>query len=231
VHHPDAFLSSDQDRHHFFMKYYYNYYYYSSYYSFVNIINNQQMKIDDVIMLLLLHQKEEDEEEEKHSRYKKIFYKRLSAYERQRRLRRIPRVALHSPINCAWRQLYNSDNDAALITLTGFDFRTFKWLARIFVPFYNSYTPHVSSDGRIVRLEDPRGKRRLMRGIDCLALCLAWTRTKGSTITLQMIFGMTHTSVGIYLKFSRRILIKCLLKHPYATINIPDEQKSLWLLR
>jgi DDE superfamily endonuclease len=39
-----------------------------------------------------------------------------------------------------------------------------------------------------------------------------------------MIFGMTHTSVGIYLKFSRRILIKCLLKHPYATINIPDEQ-------
>jgi hypothetical protein len=61
-----------------------------------------------------------------------------------------------------------------------------------------------------------------MLGHDCLALCLAWTRTKGSTITFQMIFGMTHTLVGIYLKFARRILLKCLMNQPSSAIKIPD---------
>jgi DDE superfamily endonuclease len=63
---------------------------------------------------------------------------------------------------------------------------------------------------------------KLLHGIDCLTLCLAWTRTKGSTITLQMIFGVTKTTVCIYLRFTRRILIKCLRKHPDAAIRVPD---------
>jgi hypothetical protein len=94
------------------------------------------MKMKDVILLFLLE--EEEEENVKHTRYKKNFYKLLSTFERQRRYRCIPRQSLHDPINCAWQQLCKSKNDGALITLTGFDFRAFNWLSKLFVLAYNS---------------------------------------------------------------------------------------------
>jgi hypothetical protein len=92
------------------------------------------MKIKDLVLLILLHEAEEDAENAKHTWYKKNFYKRLSALEKQRQFWRIPRALLHNPINCAWRQLYKSKNDGALITLTGFDFKTFNWLSELLVP-------------------------------------------------------------------------------------------------
>jgi hypothetical protein len=180
------------------------------------------MKFSQLILLVLLHKAQEEENDKKHSRNRKRFHNCLSAIEQQKRMRRIPRVALHNPNYSAWRQLFASKNDGALITLTGFDYRTFLWLKDLFVPIYNMYSPHASPDGRIICRDDARGRRRLLRGVDCLGLCLAWTRTKGSTITLQMIFGMTHTSVGIYIRFARRILIKCLEKNPQSAIRVPD---------
>jgi DDE superfamily endonuclease len=179
------------------------------------------MKFSQLILLVLLHESQEEENDKKHSQYRKRFHNCLSAIKQQKRMRRIPRVALHNPNYSAWRQLFASKNGGALITLTGFDYRTFLWLKDLFVPIYNMYSPHTSPDGRIIRCDDARGRRRLLRGVD-LGLCLAWTRTKGSTITLQMIFGMTHTSVGIYIRFARRILIKCLEKNPQAAIRVPD---------
>jgi hypothetical protein len=113
------------------------------------------MKMKDIILLFFLE--EEEDKNAKHTRYKKNVYKRLSALERQRRYRCIPRQSLHNPINCAWRQLYKSKNDGALITLTGFDFKTFNWLSELFVPIYNSYSPHVSHDGCIIHLDNTRG--------------------------------------------------------------------------
>jgi hypothetical protein len=74
-------------------------------------------------------------------------------------MRRTPRAALHDPLHSAWRKLYHSRKDSALITLTGFDFRTFKWLARMFTPIYNTYSPHTHPDGQIERIGDPRGRR------------------------------------------------------------------------
>jgi hypothetical protein len=49
-----------------------------------------------------------------------------------------------------------------------------------------------------------------------LGLVLAWTRTRGSSMVLQMIFGMTATLLSIRLQFGRRILVKVLKDHPEA---------------
>jgi hypothetical protein len=147
------------------------------------------MKFSQLMLLVLLHEAQEEENDKKHSQYRKRFHNCLSAIKQQRRMRRIPRAALHNPKYSAWRQLFASKNDGALITLMGFDYRTFLWLKDLFVPIYNMYSPHNSP-----RMDDARGRRQLLRGVDCLGLCLAWTRTKGSTITLQMIFGTTDTS-------------------------------------
>ena len=41
-------------------------------------------------------------------------------------------------------------------------------------------------------------------------------------MVLQMIFGLTTACVSLYLRFSRRILLDVLSKHPDAAIRVPD---------
>ena len=54
---------------------------------------------------------------------------RYLTYEgRQRRDRRIPRVALVDPKQSPWQKLYSSGNNQALVTVTGFDHEAFAFL-------------------------------------------------------------------------------------------------------
>lgn len=172
-----------------------------------------------------MHEYDRQNQQLKHSRYRKDYYNRLDAVRRRLRARRIPRVALQDPRNSAWNRLYESGNDQGLITLTGFDFATFRWLEGIFTPIHNSYSPFVSPEGAIVPIDNARGRKRLIQGKDYLALSLAWTRTRGSNMVLQLIFGMSNTSVSMYLRFGRRILVKILRRHPLAAVRVPTPEK------
>ena len=58
----------------------------------------------------------------------------------------IPRPALQDPSMSAWRALYQSKQDQALITLTGLDFETFDWLADKFATYYLRSIPLVQFD-------------------------------------------------------------------------------------
>jgi hypothetical protein len=158
-----------------------------------------------------------------HSRYKKRFYRQLSAYQRRVRQCSIPRPALQDPSMSAWRALYQSKQDRALITLTGLDFETFDWLADKFATYYDSHSPWLDvTNGNIVPQLEGQGGPRLLTAIDCLGLCLAWTQTRGSCMALQIIFGVTAVPVSLYLRFSRRILIEVLTKEPDAAIRVPN---------
>ena len=102
---------------------------------------------------------EEGEKKFIHSRNRKAFYKKLSAAEKRRRDRRIPCVALHFPKESAWRKLYSSDNDQAMITLTGFNHATFVWVLSMFSTVYDRYTPY-SQSWEIIKLRwRPNQKR------------------------------------------------------------------------
>ena len=90
---------------------------------------------EEFFMFLIMREYDHQQQQHKHSRYRKDYYKKLDAVRRRLRSRRIPRVALHDPPNSAWNRLYMSGNDQGLITLTGMDFPTFRWLKRIFTPF------------------------------------------------------------------------------------------------
>jgi hypothetical protein len=143
------------------------------------------------------------------------------------RQRRIPRVSLQDASQSAWTTLFNSGNDQALITLTGFDFATFHWLLPKFSTLYDNHSPFGDPNGRIIALSNDSvinrgGRPRMMKGADCLGICLAWTRIRGSSMVLQTIFGMTATSVSLYLRFGRRILIKALKREPLAAIKVPS---------
>ena len=159
-----------------------------------------------------------------HSRYKKAFHKSLSQAMRRIRDRRIPRISLQQPGQSSWDQLYISRNNQTLVTLTGFDHAAFNWLLNIFEPVYEQYSPGDNSpDGCIVRIRHPnQGRPRLMSAADCLGLNLAWTGLRGSTTSLQLVFGMTGSRISKWLCFGRRILIAILCNHPEAAVRIPS---------
>ncbi len=65
----------------------------------------------------------------------------------------------------------------------------------------------------------------MIRPEDSLGLVLAWTRTRGSLMVLQLIFGMTYTNLNNYLLFAKRIIIIVLQDHPMAEVQIPSTEK------
>ena len=140
---------------------------------------------------------------------------------------KIPRVSLQNPCDSAWRTVLLSQNDQSLITLTGLDFQTFGWLAGKFGLLFDTHSPFVDPNGNVVPLRPNivSGRPRMITAKDCLGLCLAWTRTRGSSMVLQIIFGMTGTSVSMYLRFGRRILVRVLQNEADCAIRIPDVTK------
>jgi len=162
-----------------------------------------------------------------HSRYQKEFLKSLDIIGRRLRQRKIPRSCLQDPSVSAWRKLYEANNDQGMITLTGFDCASFASLCGIFAPVFDCYTPFVPSGTSCFEYEktNNKGRPRNIRPEDCLSLVLAWTRTRGSLMALQLIFGMTFTNLDCYLLFAKRILVRVLLDDPRAAVQLPCSEK------
>ena len=162
-----------------------------------------------------------------HSRYRKRFHKELDIFDRRLRQRKIPRCCLHNPSGSAWRRLYQSDNDQGMITLTGLDHCAFKTLCGLFAPEFEAYTPFVpSGESCFYRMKQAnKGRPRQIRPEDGLGLVLAWTRTRGSLMAMQLIFGMTFSNLDDYLLFGKRVLVRVLRNHPLAWVRIPSSEK------
>lgn len=122
--------------------------------------------------------------------------------------------------------MYASGDDQAMITLTGFNFCSFYHLLTLFAPLYDEYTPFINKDGFIVRkVSLSRGRPRMMHPADCLGLVLGWSRTQGSLMVLQLMFGLTMNPGAKYLQFAWRILVKALKGHHLAKIQLPTAEK------
>lgn len=189
-------------------------------------ISMDNLSFDAILLTVALQCDEADKKRFIHSRYQKRFYRLLSRVECQRRLQRIPRSALLDPKESPWRRVLDSRNDQALITLTGFDFNSFNEILETFSVYYNSYTPFTQS-GSIEMLDRTvkKGRPRLMSASDGLGLVLVWTRTRGSTSVLQLIFGMTQSSTSEYLSFCTHLLIVVLQQIDGARVRRPTDEE------
>ncbi len=156
------------------------------------------------------------------SRYGHDFRGSLDNKERKKRANKVPRLALLSVHSSPWRKLIESSSDPALITFTGFDKNAFYILLEIFGPYFDEYTPFTTS-GKISLKRVGFGRPRKIRPEDCLGLSLAWTRTRGSKVQLNMSFGMTATNCALYIKFGLRILVRVLNSHEKARVAIPSD--------
>ena len=177
-------------------------------------------------MMMIAKRAQEEEEsrpyQRRHSRYQKRFH-RAPHEDRQLRQRRIPRVSLQSIEQSPWRRLFYSDNDQALITLTGLDHATFDYLLRLFQPIFDNYTPF--GDGDNIQKISTKGRKRTVNALDVLGLVLTWTRTRGALFSLQLSFGLTHTNLTVYLRFARRIIVEVLKNNPLAAIAVLSSAK------
>jgi hypothetical protein len=114
-----------------------------------------------------------------------------------------------------------------MITLTGFDCASFASLCVLFAPVFDSYTPFVPSGTSCFKWEKlpNKGRKRKIRPEDCLGLVLAWTRTRGLLMALQLIFGMTYSNLNDYLLFGKRIIVMVLRHDDRAAVQIPSSEK------
>jgi hypothetical protein len=156
----------------------------------------------------------------KHFRYCKDYHRSLDKFQRQLWQRKIPRCSLLDQSRSVWRHLYKSGNDQGMITLTGFDHARFDFLCEIFTPISNLYTPFVPTGVSCFEStkEQNRGRPRMIRPEDGLGLVLAWIRTRGLLMALQLIFGMTYTNLDDYLLFAKRIIVMVLREHPMTKV-------------
>jgi hypothetical protein len=149
-----------------------------------------------VIVCCLIEDCSAKDHRAKHSQYCKDYHRSLDKFHRQLRQRKIPRCSLLEQSQSAWRCLYQSRNDQGMITMTGFDRSTFNSLCEIFTPIFELYTPFVPSGVSCFEHTNKQNKGRhlMIRPEDGLGLVLAWTRTRGLLMVLQLIFGMTYTN-------------------------------------
>ena len=156
-----------------------------------------------------------------------MFRESLTVDEVRRRSGKIRRHALQHPLLSPFWTLFNSKHDDALITLCGFDHASFELLHQLFKPCFYSFTPCRKNTDFIVRNSTTKkGRQRYLCSISCLALGLAWTRTRGSYMILQIIFGLTHGSLSVWLRFSRRMIVKVLLTHEDAVVRLPTADEA-----
>ena len=164
------------------------------------------------VIALALAIDEEGNEPFIHSRNRKEYYKQLSQEEKRRHYCRLPRCVLLLQCKSSLRRVYDSQSDQAMIILTGVDFATFHFIHDRFAMWFNTYTPF-TKDG-FIRLKKvgKGGHPRLMSSYVGLGLTLTWTRTRGSQMVLQMMFGMMGTCTSDYLSFLMIILVRVLSK-------------------
>jgi DDE superfamily endonuclease len=146
----------------------------------------------------------------------------------RRRQGKYRRKSLPSPRRSPWVGVYQSGLNDGLITLLGFDYRSFEILHQLFEPLYWAYTPYNREGCQIRRLtpgDKRRGNKRLFSSRACLGLVLAWTRTSGSLRNLQVLFGSTPNPTSLWLRFGKRLLLYLLKRHPYAMVSLPTAEE------
>jgi len=83
--------------------------------------------------------------------------------------------------------------------------------------------------GKIVAVRNQAGpgQPQSLDSPSCLSLVLGYTRTKGSLFSLQMIFGVTHSVLALFLWYSIKLLYKVLKEEPTARIEIPSVEEIM----
>jgi hypothetical protein len=172
---------------------------------------------NQLLLLLLVEQEGNDSA--------KTFGEQLTLQSRCCRQGKIWRDALLHPSQSSFQHLFNSGQDDTLITLCGFDHISFASLHSRFKPLFDNYLPYKRQGQCIVQHNTRKAGRRLLNSIQCLALVLAWTRTRSSMAVLEILFGITSGHLSLGLRFGQQLLFKVLRADQHAIVSMPSEEE------
>eukprot|EP00536_Pseudo-nitzschia_multiseries_P002092 jgi/Psemu1/4895/gm1.4895_g len=127
--------------------------------------------------------------------------------------------------------LFNSGNEQSLLNCCGAGHKVFGELLGLFEPIFNSYM--INRDTNAIRKWKVNvngvwsGRKHESNATCCLGLVvLHWFQTQRSvTRSVSMVFGLTSTVVYKWVKFSRKVLLFVLQKHPKAMVRPPTEEE------
>jgi hypothetical protein len=108
------------------------------------------------------------------------FWKKLHQSSRRLHQGKIRHGALLQPAQSSFKVLFTIGQDDALVTLCGFDHASFELLHAPFRILFDDYSPYCNRGRSIRQLNKRKGGRRLITSRQCLALVLAWMRTRGA---------------------------------------------------
>ena len=101
--------------------------------------------------------------------------------------------------------MFESGDDQALITLTGFDHAAFQELHNLFAPCFNAFIPFSwHADGTFLEVNPDKksgGCPQSDVSIVGLAIVLSWTCTQGAAWVQSMMFGVTGSTLSDWLCF------------------------------
>ena len=153
----------------------------------------------------------------------------LSLEERRRRSRKIPRIALKQYQQSAFRFMFDSGNNQALINCCAVDHKVFRELLDLFKPVFDSHTIDHKT-GLIKKLKRTAngkistGRPRKVDAVGVLGMVLFWYRTRGSSArAMSLAFGLTSSNMYGWLQFGQRALLYALQYQPAAKVRPPTK--------
>jgi hypothetical protein len=106
-----------------------------------------------------------------------------------------------------------------------FDHASFELPHAPFRILFDDYSSYCNRGRSICQHNKREGGRRLVLSLQCLALVLAWTRTRGSLAILQLIFGLTAGHLSLWMRFGRRLFLRVLQEEQNGAVEMPDDNK------
>ena len=131
----------------------------------------------------------------------------LSLEDRRRWLRRIPRIAIRKYSQSAFKYMFDSGNDQALLNCCGINHRVFCKLVALFEPVFDCHS-FDEVTGRVKKLKVspkrgiPWGRPQEVSATGVLGLVLFWYRTRACVQrAIQLAFGLTASPMCGWLLF------------------------------
>jgi hypothetical protein len=69
------------------------------------------------------------------------------------------------------------------------------------------------------------GLKRNVEPADCLGLVLVWMQTRGALNVLQLVFGLTHSYLSVYLRFRIFLIVETFCDDTLARVSIPSMEE------
>ncbi len=141
------------------------------------------------------------------------------------RIDKLKRSAIRSPKSSAMSKIIAKGDDAAYITTFGVDCTAFAYLHQRFGSLYRRYFLRRCSYSLEVLTNPCHLLTRSLSSRQCLALVLAWYRTKGEQRSLSLLCGCVPSVTSHYIRFGHLLLDLVLADEPMARVQFPTHHE------